>query len=206
MCIRDRDEMYINPNTGTQELLNDRPPLVLRATAPKPAGGTLAFTVIVNHLRSLSGIDDATPNGTGTEGSRVRAKRQAQAVSLANLIQGFQTGDSAERIITVGDMNAFPVNDDALAVTNRFAYARDDADFAVKNYELANELRLSDHDQPIVYLSLGGIPAGSVIISEFRFHGPAFVANGPNGALATGGLDEYVELYNNTDSPITVNS
>jgi hypothetical protein len=265
-----KNEMYTNPNTGTQELLNDRPPLVLRATAPKPAGGTLAFTVIVNHLRSLSGIDDATPNGTGTEGSRVRAKRQAQAVSLANLIQGFQTADSAERIITVGDMNAFPfndgyadvigtvkgtpsaddqtvvpgdgadlvnpdltnlvdflpisdrysftfdgnaqvldqilVNDDALAVTNRFAYARDDADFAVKNYELANELRLSDHDQPIVYLSLGGIPAGSVIISEFRFHGPAFVANGPNGALANGGLDEYVELYNNTNAPITVNS
>ena len=259
-----KNEMYTNPNTGTQELLNDRPPLVLRASAPKPAGGTLAFTVIVNHLRSLSGVDDATPNGTGTEGSRVRAKRQAQAVSLANLIQGFQIADSAERIITVGDMNAFQfndgyadvigtvkgtpsaddqtvvpgdgadlvnpdltnlvdflppserysftfdgnaqvldqilVNDDALAVTNRFAYARDDADFAVKNYELANELRLSDHDQPIVYLSLGGIAAGSVIISEFRFHGPTLVGPG------SGSLDEYVELYNNTDAPITVNS
>jgi predicted extracellular nuclease len=29
------------------------------------------------------------------------------------------------------------VNQPALAVVNRFAYARDDADFPVKNYELA---------------------------------------------------------------------
>lgn len=253
-----KTETFVNPNTGASETLNDRPPLVLRATAPRPAGGTFAFTVIVNHLRSLSGIDDTTPNGSGTEGSRIRAKRQAQAVSLANLIQSFQTADSAERIITLGDMNAFPfndgyadvigtvkgtpsaddqtvvpgdgadlvnpdltnlsdtlpaserysftfdgnaqvldqivVNDDAFLAVTRFAYARDDADFAVKNYELANELRLSDHDQPIVYLSLGGIAGGSVIISEFRFHG------------TDGTPDEYIELYNTTNAAITVNS
>lgn len=262
-----KTETFTNPNTGGQETLNDRPPLVLRATAPRPAGGTFAFTVIVNHLRSLSGVDDdTTPNGAGTQGSRIRAKRKAQAESLANLIQSFQTADATERIITVGDMNAFQfndgyvdvigtvkgtpspddqtvvpgdgvdlvnpnltdlvdtlppdqrysftfdgnaqvldhiiVNDDALAVTNRFAYARDDADFAVKNYELANELRLSDHDQPVAYLSLGGVAPGSVIISEFRFRGPTFNP----GQGIDGSLDEYVELYNTSSSPLTVNS
>lgn len=210
-------ETYVNPNTGSIETLNDRPPLVLRATV-----GTFAFTVIVNHLRSLSGVDDdITPNGSGTEGSRVRAKRKAQAESLANLIQSFQTANPAERIITVGDMNAFRFNDgfvdvigtvmgtpspddqtvvpgdgvdlvnpnqtdlvdmltpdqrysftfdgnaqvldhiilnpNALALLSRFAYARDDADFPVKNYELANELRISDHDQPIAYFTIPAV-------------------------------------------------
>ena len=208
-----KTETYTNPNTGGLETLNDRPPLVLRATV-----GSFAFTVIVNHLRSLSGIDDETPSGMGTEGGRVRAKRKAQAESLANLIQSFQTANPADRIITVGDMNAFQFNDgyvdmigtikgtpspndqtvvpgdgadlvnpdqtdlvemltpgqrysftfdgnaqvldhilvdpNALALLSRFAYARDDADFAVKNYELANELRLSDHDQPVAYFTI----------------------------------------------------
>jgi predicted extracellular nuclease len=258
-----KTDTFTNPDSSTA-ILNDRPPLVLRATAPRPGGGTFAFTVIVNHLRSLTGIDDTTAgsNGWATEGDRVRAKRKAQAEYLANLIQARQTADPTERIITVGDMNAFQVNDGyvdvintikgtpvpdnqtlvpgdgadlvnpnltdmvdtlsldqrysysfdgnaqvldhiivnqpALAVTNRFAYARDDADFPVKNYELANELRLSDHDQPVIYLSLtstGVLPsAGSVIISEFRFRG----AGGPS--------DEFVELYNNTDSPVTVST
>lgn len=41
---------------------------------------------------------------------------------------------------------------------------------------------------------------GDVIISEFRFRGPAFdAAQGIDGSL-----DEYIELYNNTDAPITV--
>jgi uncharacterized repeat protein (TIGR01451 family) len=106
---------YTNPNTGGQELLNDRPPLVLRATVNRPAlygGGAIPFTVIVNHLRSLSSIDDdVTVNGTGTAGSRVRAKRKAQAEFLANYIQSRQTADPNEKIITVGDMNAFRIND-----------------------------------------------------------------------------------------------
>jgi glucose/arabinose dehydrogenase len=38
------------------------------------------------------------------------------------------------------------------------------------------------------------VPAGSVIISEFRFRGPAGVT------------DEFIELYNNTDADITVQS
>jgi predicted extracellular nuclease len=99
-----KDTTYVEP-AGGSALLNDRPPLLLRATIVRPTGGTFAFTVIVNHLRSLSGIDDPA------DGDRVRQKRRAQAEFLANLIQARQVADPNENIITVGDMNAFQVND-----------------------------------------------------------------------------------------------
>ncbi|MBL8234154.1 MAG: endonuclease/exonuclease/phosphatase family protein [Bryobacterales bacterium] len=99
--------LFINPDTST-ELLNDRPPLILRATI---AGQ--AFTVIVNHLRSLNGVDSVTvgSNGWVTAGTRVRAKRRAQAEFLANLIQTRQTASATERIVVLGDLNAFQFND-----------------------------------------------------------------------------------------------
>ncbi len=211
-----KTDTFTNPDLSTS-ILNDRPPLVLRATAPT-SGGPLPFTVIVNHLRSLNGVDDTGPgsNGFATEGERVRFKRRAQAEYLANLIQSRQIGDPTEKIITLGDMNAFRVNDGyvdmigtilgtptpasqvtlaspdlvnpnqtdlvdtlpatqqysynfdgntqtldhiilnprALSYLTRFAYVRNDSDFAVKNYESTNELRISDHDQPVAYFLL----------------------------------------------------
>jgi predicted extracellular nuclease len=106
-----KDTTYINPNNGMPELLNDRPSLVLRATvtnSSRPQHGaiaTLPITVIVNHLRSLSGVDDPT------DGNRVRTKRRAQAEFLANLIQARQVADPTELIVSVGDYNAFQFND-----------------------------------------------------------------------------------------------
>ena len=97
---------YTNPNNGLPELLNDRPPLVLNGTF---TGATCAtnnnFMVIVNHLRSLNGVDDPV------DGNRVRTKRQQQAEFLANLIQSFQAADPTAQIISVGDYNAFEFND-----------------------------------------------------------------------------------------------
>ena len=55
--------------------------------------------MIVNHLRSLSGID-------GTDGARIRAKRRAQAEFLASLIQSHQ---ATEAVVSVGDYNAYPI-------------------------------------------------------------------------------------------------
>jgi uncharacterized repeat protein (TIGR01451 family) len=96
---------YINPNNGLPELLNDRPSLVLVATIQPPSGSPYPVTVIVNHLRSLSGVDDPV------DGNRVRTKRRAQAEFLANLIQARQVADPNEHIISVGDYNAFQFND-----------------------------------------------------------------------------------------------
>jgi predicted extracellular nuclease len=74
---------YTNPNDGTLDILNDRPPLVLRATAPRPSGGTLAFTVIVNHMRSLSGIDDTTCKAPARSARAcARSARTAPSFSL----------------------------------------------------------------------------------------------------------------------------
>jgi hypothetical protein len=45
------------------------------------------------------------------DGTRVRAKRRAQAEFLADLIQARQTADPAERIVSVGDYNAYQFSD-----------------------------------------------------------------------------------------------
>lgn len=92
--------LYISPAAGTSELLNDRPPLVLSATV-----SGLPITVIVNHLRSLNGVDDAV------DGPRVRAKREAQAEYLAQLIQGFQNASPSINLVSVGDYNSFQFSD-----------------------------------------------------------------------------------------------
>jgi predicted extracellular nuclease len=101
---------YTSPCTGVQEILNDRPPVLFRGSVTK-AGRTLDLVVIVNHLRSLNGISDTTPCTLGTDGQRVRAKRAAQAEFLANLIQSEITSNPNVKLISVGDMNAFDVND-----------------------------------------------------------------------------------------------
>ena len=84
-------------------------PLVLDATIIGPPA--VNVVVIVNHLRSLSGIDDNTVSGFSTTGDRVRQKRRAGAEWLANYIQSRITANPAERLILVGDFNAFEFND-----------------------------------------------------------------------------------------------
>ena len=66
--------------TWDDSLLHDRPPLVMVAELP---GFSVPFTVtlVVVHLRSLGGIDDAA------DGERVRRKRFEQSVWLSEWIQ-----------------------------------------------------------------------------------------------------------------------
>lgn len=101
-----------NPD-GSTSLLNDRPSLLLRARVHQDNGVSYPVTVIVNHLRSLSGIDEIAPasGGWSSESARVRAKRAAQAAYLAAVIESLQQGNPGERIVLVGDFNAFEFND-----------------------------------------------------------------------------------------------
>ena len=100
------DETYINPRNGSPELLNDRPSLILDATIQGPVTRLPAHVfVVVNHLRSLNGIDDAV------DGVRVRAKRKAQGESVAQLLIELQTLHPGVPVISVGDYNAFEVSD-----------------------------------------------------------------------------------------------
>jgi predicted extracellular nuclease len=253
---RNATETYTNPNNGQQEILNDRPPLVLSANV-QPSGANVPVFVIVNHLRSF--IDIETVTG---EGPRVRAKRKAQAESLAALLQELQTNNPATSVISVGDYNAYqfsdgytdpiatikgnPTPDDQIVVdqspdlvnpdffnlvdelpaaerysfifegtpqaldhiivnnvahsrNTRFAIARNNSDFpevpaAAFASNAARPERNSDHDMPVAFFALAGpvTQPGTVLISEFRF-------NGPNGTA-----DEFIELYNNSDSPVNL--
>jgi predicted extracellular nuclease len=100
------DATYTNPITGQLDLLNDRPPLRLLATVPRPGlPEPLPVTVILNHLRSLLNIDDPV------EGPRVRAKRRAQAEYLARLVQATRLTTMMSNLVVMGDFNAFPFND-----------------------------------------------------------------------------------------------
>jgi uncharacterized protein len=82
--------------------LNDRPSLVLHAAILNPPYEPYPVAVVVNHLRSLNGID-------GSGGDRVRAKRLEQAKQLAAYLQDLQA--AGEHVISVGDYNSFEVND-----------------------------------------------------------------------------------------------
>jgi predicted extracellular nuclease len=97
-----RDATYINPLNNQPEILNDRAPLVLRATIRSQQGLIFPVTVVVNHLRSLIDIDQDPGDGP-----RVREKRRKQAEFLANLLEGMQN----ENLVVVGDFNAFQFND-----------------------------------------------------------------------------------------------
>lgn len=100
--------------TPTTNTLNDRPPVVFRGRATAPGSdSSMDVRVVVNHLRSLNGIDEP---GTGN-GDRVRTKRGEQAKYLANLVSGNLGSEQnvnwslTENLIVAGDMNAFDVND-----------------------------------------------------------------------------------------------
>ncbi|BDU15418.1 lamin tail domain-containing protein [Lysobacter auxotrophicus] len=107
-----KDATLANPD-GSTSLLNDRPPLRLRANVHHANGAVYPVSVVVNHLRSLGDIDSVAPgsNGWSTDGARVRAKRGAQAAYLAGLVQQWQANDPAGKIVLVGDFNAFEFND-----------------------------------------------------------------------------------------------
>lgn len=100
-----KDTTFVNPANNQSEILNDRPPLILQAIVNAPDRSRFALTVIVNHLRSLNGVEDPA------NGNRIRHKRRAQAEYLANLIQARQAANPTERLISIGDYNAFQFSD-----------------------------------------------------------------------------------------------
>ncbi len=86
---------------------HDRPPLLLTGVF---VGGddNLPFAVLNVHNRSLSGID-----GVGSGPDRVRFKRFAQAQSIADMAQEFQTNpaNASTPLVVTGDFNAFEFTD-----------------------------------------------------------------------------------------------
>lgn len=94
------------PPGGGSSLLHDRPPLVLHATVDPAGINPRPVIVVVNHLRSFIDIEVVGPLG-----DRVRAKRTAQAESVAQLLQHLQSTNPGTAVISVGDYNAYQFSD-----------------------------------------------------------------------------------------------
>jgi uncharacterized protein len=101
-----KNTTFTNPTTGNQDILNDRPPLVLKANFlnPTECQPPVPFIVISNHLRSLNGNEDLVDG-------RVRTKRLEQANFLGELINDFTAENPDVKLINLGDFNAFEFND-----------------------------------------------------------------------------------------------
>jgi predicted extracellular nuclease len=117
---------YVDGNGATQTrsgLVHDRPPLRMEATLPLAGGGEQRLAVVVNHFRSLSGIDDlrdTRPSGATLadptfrqDAHRVRQKRLRQAISMACNVQAWQSNpvNAGVPLILLGDHNSFEFSD-----------------------------------------------------------------------------------------------
>jgi predicted extracellular nuclease len=114
---------YLDGNSALQQsttLVHDRPPLRMEATLPLAGGGSQRIAVVVNHFRSLSGIDnlsDARTNptdpSTRQDAHRIRQKRLRQAISMACALQAWQSNPANAGVpkILLGDHNAFEFSD-----------------------------------------------------------------------------------------------
>lgn len=101
-----KDDKYKNPDTGEDNFLNDRPPLMIRvAFDDLKTGQPFELTLVANHLKSFLGYSDPK------QMANVRLKKKLQAEFLARLVQARQTANPKERIVLLGDFNAFQFND-----------------------------------------------------------------------------------------------
>ena len=134
-----KDATITNPNASTSTM-NDRPPLVLRAVVNAGNGASSPVTVIGNHLLSLIDINDNDPgsNGYSSNGERRRVKRAEQAVFVADLVEQFQQANPAERIVLLGDFNAFEFSDGYVDVMG-----------IITGREAANDAVLEYRDSPV---------------------------------------------------------
>ena len=102
---------FKNPNTKDDNFLNDRPPLMLRASIMDvKTNQPFEFNVVVNHLKSLRGYDDPK------QMDNVRLKKKLQAEFLAKWVNERQKANPQEKLILLGDFNAFQFNDGVMDV------------------------------------------------------------------------------------------
>jgi predicted extracellular nuclease len=106
------DERFRNPVTKVDQTLNDRPPLVLKASIQGPNEKSLNFTVVSNHKKSFLGYNDEK------NAPAVRLKKQLQAETLARLVSEIQKENPNEPIALVGDFNHFLFSDGITDVIN----------------------------------------------------------------------------------------
>jgi uncharacterized protein len=185
-----------------------------------------------NAFQFSSGYDDSLSviKGTPTEDDEIVVDQSPDLVNpdFLNLIENLPAAERYSFVFegTPQALDHHVVNGAARSRNTRIAVARVNSDFpespaATFASNAAVPERNSDHDPVVSYYTLAeGQAAGSLIISEFRFHGPngGLEEAGPvsgGGGDALGGPDapgtelendEYIEFYNNTDADITVST
>jgi predicted extracellular nuclease len=122
-CLQYGLNTQYNEPGGSTNILNDRPPITIRANVTATGSdSSIPVRLVANHLRSLGGIDEPG----AANGDRVRSKRNDQAKYLANLING-TSGDQStnwnavDNLVVVGDFNAYQTNDGYADVMNCIA-------------------------------------------------------------------------------------
>lgn len=194
---------FNEPGGGGLAILNDRPPVVLRASVKAPGSDSgLEVRMVVNHLRSLNDID--TPGVAN--GDRVRTKRNEQAKYLANLVTGNLGSEQpvnwavTSNLLVVGDMNAYQLNDGYSDSVNCIAGSPAPAS---QIYATAAQLAVSAPCAPVAGLSLTNLtttdPAQQY---SYTFNG---IAQRIDHILVNGPLVSRVRQFayerNNADFP-----
>jgi uncharacterized protein len=91
------------PTSSTNPItLNDRPWLALSAGIKRGVNKDYPVTVVVNHMKALSGVNSITSTST-------REKKEFQAEEVAKFIQTLQA--NGQHVISGGDFNAFEFSD-----------------------------------------------------------------------------------------------
>jgi hypothetical protein len=180
-----------------------------------------------NAYQFNSGYDDSLSviKGTPTPDDQIVVDQSPDLVNpdFVNLIETLPAAEQYSFVFegTPQALDHHIVNGAARNRNTRIAVARVNSDFpenppAAYASNAATPERNSDHDPVVSYYSLAAAqPAGALIISEFRFHGPNMgeevaPVNGDGGGPRAPGTaaenDEYIEFYNNTNADITVST
>lgn len=107
-----KDEKFKNPIDKNEDILNDRPPLLIQVAIKMPdTDKAVEITLVNNHLKSFLGYNDPKDGGL-----RVQTKKKLQAEYLAKIVQARQKANPAENIALLGDFNFYQFNDGIMDV------------------------------------------------------------------------------------------
>ncbi len=193
-----KTETFVNPITGFDDLLHDRPPLLLEGSCQLEFG-SFPIAVMTVHNRSLGGIDDPV------DGPRVRKKRLLQAESIAVKAQALQDADPDVRLVVLGDFNAFEFTDgyvDAVGIVS--------GDFDPAESFVCSEVPCApDLVEPNLSNQVLGLPAverysfifgGSAQVLDHALTSAGLAAEVSGAEYGRGNADAAVDLIND-DSP-----
>ena len=172
----------ISDAQGIGEIMNDDPALpgisIDDVTSHEPSGGTVTATFTVTLSTPAANnvtVDYFTQDGSAT------ASADYEAIAPQQLV--FIPGQVTQTVNVT-------INADALA--------EDNENFFVQLSNVSDNATLDDDTGEGTILD--AVLPGQLLISEFRFRGPTFSAQ----QNIDGFRDEYVELYNTKNFPMTV--